>query len=320
MKNKRDFLSITDLTAGEIAEVLDLAVELKKEFKKNGKNGKILSGKQMVMLFEKASLRTKLSFDLGFDQLGGHPVYFAPAEVGLGKRELVSDIARVISSMGDLIVARVFDHKHIEEIAANSNIPVINALSNIEHPCQVLADLLTILEVKGKLKGLTIAYVGDGNNNVSHSLVLACGLLGINFNCASPQDYWMKPDIVKKAKKLAEASGAKITETDNLVNAVKNADIVYTDTWISMGMEADYDKRVKDFHPYQVDGKLMELAKKDAVFMHDMPAYRGNEVTSDVIDGPRSIIFQQAENRLHAQKALMVWIFKDSIEGGELHE
>lgn len=310
MKNKKDFLSMTDLSAKEILEVLIMAKKLKEELKGKSKNKPLLKGKQMVMLFEKPSLRTKLSFDLAFDQLGGHPVYFGNSEVGLGKREPVSDVARVISGMADLIVARVFKHSDLKELAENSNIPVINALSDLEHPCQALADFLTIWEIKGNLKGLTLAYVGDGENNVSHSLALGCALLGINFSCAAPKEYWMNQRIVNKAKKLGNISGAKILETEKPKEAVKNADLVYTDTWVSMGEEDEQENRLKIFKDYQVDQKLMDLANKDAVFMHDMPAYRGNEVVAEVIDGPESVVFQQAENRLHAQKSLMLWLLK----------
>lgn len=297
-----NFLSITDLTAKEIRQTLKLAKNLKYTSRND------LKGKTMVMLFEKPSLRTKLSFDVAMNQLGGHSVYFSPQEFGLGTREPASDIGKVVSSMGDLIVARVFSHSSLKELAAASSVPVINALSDLEHPCQALADFLTILEVKGKLEGLTLAYVGDGDNNVPHSLALGCGLLGVNFRCASPKGYWMNKEITKKAKEIASKTKVEIFETDDSKKAVKDADIVYTDTWVSMGDEKEKTKRLKIFTPFRVDPKLMALAKPDAIFMHDMPAYRGNEVTEEVIDGPQSVIFQQAENRLHAQKALIEWL------------
>lgn len=304
---KKDFLSIADLSAKEIWQILSLAKKLK-SMKLLAK--KPLSDKQMVMLFEKPSLRTKLSFDIGFTQLGGHAVYFGPQEVGLGVRESVSDVAKVISSQADLIVARVFSHKDLKKLAQNSSISVINALSDLEHPCQTLADFLTILEVKGKLEGLTLAYVGDGENNVPHSLALGCALLGINFKCAAPKGFWMKKEIVKQAKQLSLKTKVKIFETDNPKEAVKNADVVYTDTWVSMGDEKEYKKRLEVFKLYQINQVLFNLAKKDAIFMHDMPAYRGKEVTAEVIDGPKSVVFQQAENRLHAQKALLLYILQ----------
>lgn len=313
MKKKKDFLSIIDLSAKEIWQVLLEAKKLKKELKAKGKNNPVSEGKTMAMLFEKPSLRTKLSFDIGFNQIGGHIVYFGANEVGLGEREAVSDVAKVTSSMADIIVARVYSHKALDEFARNSKVPVVNALSDLEHPCQALADLLTILEVKGKLKGLTLAYIGDGENNVPHSLVLGCALLGINFNCASPEGFWMNQKIVKKAKRLGHLSGAKILETENTQMAVKNADIVYTDTWVSMGDEVEQDKRLEIFKNYQVNQKLMDLAKPDAIFMHDMPAYRGSEVSADVADGKQSVIFQQAENRLHAQKSLMFFLLENGV-------
>ncbi len=280
MKLKKDFLSITDLTAKEIWQVLSLAKKIKHSHLDSCKD------KTMVMLFEKPSLRTKLSFDVAFNQLGGHTVFFGPDEVGLGKREAISDVAKVTSSMADLIVARVFSHQQLTELANNSKIPVINALSDLEHPCQALADFLTIWEIKGKLKGLTLAFIGDGENNVARSLALGCAILGINFKCASPIGKY----------------------TDSPKEAIKNADIVYTDTWVSMGDEAEKDKRLKVFKNYQVNQKLMALAKKDAIFMHDMPAYRGKEVSAEVIDGKQSVMFQQAENRLHTQKALISYL------------
>lgn len=288
----KHFLSITDLTAEEIWQVFSLVKKIKNSHLNSCED------KTMVMLFEKPSLRTKLSFDIAFNQLGGHTVFFGSDEVGLGKREAIPDVAKVTSGMADLIVARVFSHQALEEFARNSKVPVINALSDLEHPCQALADFLTIWEVKGKLEGLTLAYVGDGENNVPHSLALGCALLGMNFRCASPKGYWMNKEISKKLK--------NIVETEYSSEAVKNADIVYTDTWVSMGDEAEQGKRLKIFKSYQVNKKLMALAKKDAIFMHDMPAYRGSEVSAEVADGKQSIMFQQAENRLHAQKALMV--------------
>lgn len=308
MKSKRDFLSITDLSASEIWQVLRLATKIKRELKIKNKNSHLLAGKQMAMLFEKPSLRTKLSFDVGFSQLGGHSIYFGSQEVGLGKREAVSDVARVVSSMADLIVARVFDHQNLKDLAQNSGVPVINALSDLEHPCQALADFMTIWEAKGRLEGLNLAYVGDGENNVTHSLCLGCALLGINFRCASPEGFSMKPEVVKLAKEITRRTGSIIFETKDPKKAVEGADVVYADTWISMGDEAEQKKRLKIFKPYQVNGQLMQDAKKDAIFMHDMPAYRGHEVAAEVIDGPQSVVFQEVENRLHAQKAIILFV------------
>ena len=305
MKTKHDFLSITDLSVKEILGVFTMALKLKKEFKGKGSNKEFFKGKTLAMIFEKPSLRTRISFEAGMTQLGGHAIYLGPADIGMGKRELISDIAKVISSMADIIMARVFSHRTVEELAANSIVPVINGLSDLEHPCQILADLLTILEVKGGFDGLTIGYVGDGENNVTHSLCLASAILGINFNCGSPKGYFMNKDVVAKAKIITKKTGVKILETILPQDAVKGADVVYTDTWISMGDEAEKEKRLKIFRPYQVNEKLMSFAKKDAIFMHDLPAYRGNEVSVEVIDGPQSVVFQQAENRLHIQKAIL---------------
>lgn len=313
-KNKKDFLSITDLSTEEIWQVLVMAKRLKEELKNKGKNEQNLEGKHMVMLFEKPSLRTKLSFDLSFDQLGGHSVYFGASEIGLGKRESISDVAQVISSMADLIVARVLSHNNLEELASNSNIPVINALSDLEHPCQIIADFLTIWEVRGKLEGLTLSYIGDGENNVPHSLVLGCALLGINFICAAPQGYWMDPKIVKKAKSFVNLTGTKILETEDPKEAVTNSDVVYTDTWVSMGDEKEKNTRLAMFKDYQVNQELMSLAKKEAIFMHDMPIYRSNEVSSDVADGANSVVFLEAENRLHAQKSLILWLLNQNAK------
>lgn len=299
------FLSISDLTKKEILEIFKLAKKLKLEYKKRGKNKHLLANKQMAMLFEKPSLRTKLSFDMGFDQLGGHALYFGPDEIGLGKRESVSDIARVTSSMSDLIIARVNSHQDLFDLAKDSSVPVINALSDYEHPCQAMADLFTILEIKKDLKGAKIAFIGDGNNNVTHSLCLASTMLGADFRCASPSEFFMDKKIVSHARGFG-----KVLETDNPMEAADGADVVYTDTWVSMGSESERNKRLEVFKKYQVTSEIMNKAKKDAIFMHDLPAYRGNEVAPEVIDGPQSVVFQQAENRMHLQKGLMVWLLK----------
>ncbi len=308
---KKDFLSITDLNKKEALHILHLAQKLKAELKNKGGNKLTLKNKTLIMMFEKPSLRTRLSFEIGMTQLGGHAIYLGPSEIGLGAREPVADIARVASRMGNLIMARVFKHDTVSELARHSLVPVINGLSDFEHPCQALADALTILEHKGGFKGLRLAYIGDSENNVTNSLALLSGLLGMHFVTASPKGYWMKKEIVVNAKKLAEKSGATITEVSDPYEAVKNADIIYTDTWVSMGDEAQKAKRLKVFKSYQVTASLMKLSKKNALFMHDLPAYRGNEVTSEVIDGPQSVVWAQAENRLHAQKALMLYLMND---------
>ncbi len=276
----KHFLSITDLSAKEIWQILHLAKKLKSNVHPGGIH-QLLKGKNMVMLFEKPSLRTKLSFDLAINQLGGHAVYFGKEEVGLGKREAIPDAAKVISSMADLIVARVYSHKDLKELALNSKVPVINALSDLEHPCQALADLMTIFEAKGKLKGLRVSFLGDADNNVARSLKLGCKLLGMSFKAGSP-------------------------DTLSAVEAAEGADVIVTDTWISMGQENEKSERLKKFAPFQVNKKVMSLAKKDAIFLHCLPAHRGYEVTSEVIDGPQSKVFEEAENRLHVQKSLLI--------------
>jgi ornithine carbamoyltransferase len=305
---KRDFVSITDLNAKEITTVLQKAITLKKKLKTEKDKKDILKDKTLVMIFEKPSLRTRLSFEIGMTQFGGHAIYLGPSDIGLGKREATSDIAIVTSSMSDIIMARTFSHQAVIDLAKYSTVPVINGLSDVEHPCQILADFQTILEKKKKLKGLTIGYVGDCENNVVHSMVLGAALLGMHFQCGSPIGYAMRKDIVKQANDIAKKTGAKIVETNDPNVAVKNADVVVTDTWVSMGDEKEKDKRLKIFKPFQVNTKLISLAKKDAIFLHCLPAYRGNEVSAEVIDGSQSVVFEEAENRLHAQKALILFL------------
>lgn len=309
---KKDFLSITDLSKNEIINLINLSINLKEEMIYNGGNTQYLKNKTLTMIFEKPSLRTRISFETAMTQLGGHAINLSPADIGIGKRESVADISKVVSSITNVIMARVFEHSLVEELAKYSSVPVINGLSDLEHPCQILADLLTIYEYKSKFKGLKIAYVGDSENNVTHSLALASGILGINFTTASPKEYWMEKNIVQMAQILAKKSGGKIIETDDPKKAAENADIIYTDTWISMGDEKETKKRLKVFQPYQITQKLLSFAKKNAIFMHDMPAYRGNEVSTEIIDGKQSVVFIQAENRLHAQKALLVYLLNNS--------
>ncbi len=305
MKPKH-LISITDLSQNDTLSILKKAILLKK--KKHSQN--ILKNKTLVMIFEKPSLRTRLSFEVGMTQFGGHAVYLGPNDIGLGKRESVEDIAKVVSSMGDIIMARTFSHEAILKLAANSTVPVINALSDMEHPCQILADFQTILEHKGKLKDLTLGFVGDCDNNMVHSLALGAATMGMNFKTAAPQGYFMQESIAKKAKAIAKKNKVEVIETTDPKEAVKNVDVVITDTWISMGDEAEKEQRLKLFKPYQVNNNLMKLAKNDAIFMHCLPAYRGNEVTGEVIDGPQSVVFQEAENRLHAQKALILYLLE----------
>ncbi len=310
INKKRDLLSITDLTSSEFMDILRTAKSVKNQLQTKKGNIPLLKQKTLAMIFEKPSLRTRLSFEIGMTQLGGHAVYLGPNDIGLGKRESIHDVARVTGSMADIIMARTFSHRTVEEIARFAPVPVINGLSDSEHPCQTLADFMTIWENKKKLNHMKLSFIGDGENNVPHSLCLAAALFGAHFICAAPKGYAMRTEIIAKARTIAQKTGAIIEETDNPNEAVKDADVVYTDTWVSMGDEAEKEKRLAIFSPFQVTKHLMKLAKKDAIFMHDMPAYRGNEVTSEVIDGPQSVIFQQAENRLHAQKGLILFLLK----------
>lgn len=299
----KHFLTISDLSTRDILTIFGLAARLKKELKRMGRNKELLKNKTMAMIFEKPSLRTRVSFETGMTQLGGHAIYLGPTDIQMGKRESAADIAKNLSRMVDIIMARVFDHKVLIELASASTVPVINALSDLEHPCQALADVFTILEYKKKLQGLKIAYVGDGENNVTHSLALLADALGMQFACGSPKGYGMKQEITSRMKH-------KILEVFDPKEAVRNADIVVTDTWVSMGDETEKKKRLHIFPPYQVNKNLMSLAKRDAIFMHCLPAYRGLEVTDEVIDGPQSVIFDEAENRLHIQKALILFFLK----------
>lgn len=298
MKGK-DLLSITDLEAEDIRLLIADAISLKAQGWLD-----MLSGKSLAIMFEKPSLRTRVSFELAMRQLGGEAIYLSPAEVGLGGRESVPDVAKVLSRYVDAVAARTFSHRTLEVLAEYSAVPVINALSDWEHPCQALADLLTITEKRGELQGLTLAFVGDGNN-VARSLMLAASLTGMNFRIASPADYTIDEGTLTLARSNA-ADGILCTDEPRL--AVEGADIVYTDVWASMGQEDEAKKRSKAFAGYQVDAALFSLAKADAIFMHDLPAHRGEEVTDEVIDGARSVVFEQAENRLHAQKALLAAI------------
>lgn len=314
MGKKKNFLSIADFTNSELLNLFEVAKNMKDELKRTGANQPILSNKTLVMIFEKPSLRTRLSFETAMTQLGGHAVYLGKDDIGMGSRESVSDVAGVASGMGDLLMARTYKHSTLEKLADYSIVPMINGLTDLEHPCQALADFMTIMEEKGNLSGLTIAYVGDGENNITHSLCLGCAILGINFKCASPKGYFMKNEVLEKAQSLIKANEVSITQTEDPDEAVINADIVYTDTWISMGDEKEKTVRLKVFSAYQVTKKLMSKAKHNAIFMHDLPAYRGQEVAEEVIDGPQSVVFDQAHNRLHAQKALLIKLMEQCYE------
>ncbi|MDD4859224.1 MAG: ornithine carbamoyltransferase [Dehalococcoidales bacterium] len=298
MKGK-DFLSVADLSSEDIRLIISNAIEMKAEGWST-----LLSEKVLVLVFEKPSLRTRVSFEIAMRQLGGYAVYLSPAEVGLGKREATADVAQVLTRYADAIAARTFSHETVETLAKYAGVPVINALSDLEHPCQALADLLTIYEKKGTLEGLTLAFVGDGNN-VSQSLMLAAALTGVNFRIASPSGYRVKQSIWDLAHELASDSGAEIFCTEEPSLAVRGADIVYTDVWASMGQEAEAPERRKIFAGYQVNERLVSLAKADAILMHPLPAHHGEEVAENILSGAQSVVLDQAENRLHLQKALL---------------
>lgn len=305
----RHFLQLEDWSTEEIRGLLNDAVSLKAELKAGG-NRPLLRGKILGMIFQKASLRTRTSFEVGMLQLGGHAIYLGPSEIGLGKRESIADVARVLSGYVDGIMARVFDHEHVFELARWSAVPVINGLSDERHPCQAMADMLTIYEHFGYTEGLTLAYIGDGNN-VAASLLMACAHLGINFTTATPNDYRISDKVVRAAQPLLARSEITFKQVEQPEEAAQGADILYTDTWISMGQEAEAEQRVRDFQGYQINADLLKAAKPSAVVMHDLPAYRGKEITDEVADGPQSVIFQQANNRLHAQKAILVKLMSD---------
>jgi ornithine carbamoyltransferase len=301
---KKDFIAISDYSPAELQEMLDLAVDLKtRHFK--GDNPPLFKGKVLGMVFQKPSLRTRVSFDMAMRHLGGDALYISPNEVGLGQRESVADVARVLSGYVDALMARVFDHAHVLELARWCSIPVVNGLSDYNHPCQGMADALTILEVFGSLKGLNVTYVGDGNN-VAVSLMHICAKLGANFTIANPEDYDMLPEAIKLGKQFAAESGSQINLLRDPHQAVKNADVIYTDTWTSMGQEAETKKRELVFPPYQVNAQLVAEARPHAIVLHCLPAHRNHELTDEVADGPQSKIFPQAHNRLHAQKAVLV--------------
>jgi len=298
MKGK-DLLSISDLTGEKLKALIRSAVDMKE-----GGWRTTLSGKSLALVFEKPSLRTRVSFELAMRQLGGESLYLSPEEVGLGRRESIPDVARVLCRYVDVIAVRTFAHSTVEALAAFASVPVINALSDFEHPCQALADLMTIFEKKGDLEGLTVAYTGDGNN-VANSLMLASALAGVNFRIAAPKGYEVQEKVLSLAQKYADDSGSRILLTEDPKVAVRGADVVYTDVWTSMGQEAESQVRRKVFAGYQVNSDLLALAREDAIIMHPLPAHRGEEVSADILDTEQSVVFDQAENRLHAQKALL---------------
>jgi ornithine carbamoyltransferase len=297
----RDLISIHDLSRDEVLEILDLAARIKASPREHSR---ALTGKTLAMVFEKPSLRTRVSFETGMTQLGGHAIAIQGGEVGLGKREAIGDVAHTLEGMVDGIMARTFSHQILIDLAAAASIPVINGLSDHLHPCQALADFLTIREKKGKLEGLTLGWLGDGNN-VLHSLMYAGAKLGVNVQAATPEGYEPDPGVVSRALADAKATGVRITVGRDPAMALERADVIYTDTWASMGQEAEHAARVKVFRPYQVNVAAMAKANPGALFMHCLPAHRNEEVTDEVIDSKASVVFPQAHNRLHAQKAVM---------------
>lgn len=304
----RHFLSVTDFSRAETEALLDRAAALKAEWHAGGKgthSGLPMQGKTLALVFEKPSLRTRVAFEAGMTQLGGHPSYLSANDIDMGGRESVPDVARNLSRWVQAIAARVFKHSTVETLARYATVPVINALCDIEHPCQALADMLTLRERFGRTQGLKLAYVGDGNN-VCNSLMLLGATLGVSVAVASPPDYRPAPEFVERAEKLAADHDAAITITSSPTEAVSGADAVYTDVWASMGQEHEAARRRPAFQPYQVTAELLGHADPRAVAMHCLPAHRGEEVTAEVADGPRSVIFEQAENRLHVQKALVL--------------
>jgi ornithine carbamoyltransferase len=307
----KNLISINDLTLNEINEIFELSFLLKKQLKE-GLEHNYLKGKTLGMIFTKSSTRTRVSFEVGMYQLGGYPLFLSSNDIQLGRGETIHDTAQVLSRYIDGIMIRTFDHKDVVELAKYGGIPVINGLTDLMHPCQALTDLFTIYEKRGYLKGLKLAYIGDGNN-MAHSLLHGCAKTGMDIAIASPKEFQCDSLIVDEALESAKISKSTILITDNPAEAIKDADVVYTDTWVSMGQENEKKERVKIFKPYQINSQLFALAKNNAIFLHCLPAYRGFEVTDDIIDGPNSFVFDEAENRLHVQKAIMVKLMGENI-------
>ncbi|MCK8100110.1 ornithine carbamoyltransferase [Bacillus sp. 2CMS4F] len=295
----KDLLTLKDLSEQDISALLAEASVLKQN-----KIQPIFQGKTLAMIFEKSSTRTRVSFEAGMAQLGGNALFLSQKDLQLGRGETVADTAKVLSGYVDAIMIRTFEHEKVEELAEHADIPVINGLTDKYHPCQALADLLTIKEIKGDLKGVKVAYIGDGNN-VAHSLMIGCAKMGCDISIASPEGYEVLDEAVEAAKASALQSGASITLTADPIEAVKHADVIYSDVFTSMGQEAEEQERLAVFAPYQVNASLVSHAKPDYTFLHCLPAHREEEVTAEIIDGPNSAVFQQAENRLHVQKALL---------------
>ncbi len=304
----KDFLTIADYSPKRLQAMLDSAITLKEE-RQDGGNKPILKDKVLAMIFQKPSLRTRVSFDMAMRHLGGDALYLSPQEIGLGKRESIADVARVVSGYVDIVMARVFAHEHVEKLARWASIPVINGLSDYNHPCQAMADALTIYETYGTMKGINITFVGDGNN-VAVSLMHVCAKLGSNFTIANPEGYDMPQAGIDLGQTFARESSSTITLLNNPHEAVQAADVIYTDTWTSMGQEEEAQRRARVFPPYQVNQALVDEAKEDVIVMHCLPAHRGQEITAAVADGPHSRLFPQAHNRMHAQKAILAHLLQ----------
>ncbi len=302
---KKDFISIKDLSLKEIMEIFSLSREIKKF---SDAFSDKLKGKTIGLLFEKPSLRTRVSFETGINQMGGHPLYLSPQEVQLGKRESVPDAAKTISRYLDAVIIRTFSHKVILDFVQNAGIPVINALTDLLHPAQVLSDMFTIYDKKKDLKKIKASFIGDGNN-ICNSLIFASAKLGLSLFIASPKGFEPDKKLVKQAERIALKTGAEITVTNSLKSAAKNSDVLYTDVWVSMGRESEREKRLKAFSPFQLNREVLNLAKKDCLVMHCLPAHRGEEITNEVLDSKNSIVFEQAENRLYVQKAILIALF-----------
>jgi ornithine carbamoyltransferase len=304
---QKDLISMLDVK-DDLIEIMNIASDLKLRWEK-GEEYKPLKNMTLGMIFEKPSTRTRISFEVAMTQLGGHALYLSPKDLQMGRGETIADTARVLSRYVNAIMYRAFSHQMMVELARNASVPVINGLDDVEHPCQILADLLTIKEHRGEFKGLNLAYVGDGNN-VCNSLLLGCAMVGINMNVGCPGGYLPNERIFEMANKIAQENGSHMHMVANPQQAVQNADVIYTDVWVSMGDEDEKAKREEIFSPYQVNSNLVSLAKSDCIVLHCLPAHRGVEITDEVIDGPHSVVFDQAENRLHAQKALLVRLLR----------
>jgi len=301
---KRNLISMID-AKDDLEEIINLSIKLKGK-SKNGESIELLKGKTLGMLFEKSSTRTRVSFEVGMTKLGGHAIFLSKNDIQLGRGETIEDTALVLSRYCDILMYRAMSNEAMKELAKYSTVPVISGLDDKEHPCQIVTDLMTIKEHKEKLKGLNFVYIGDGGNNMAHSYLLGCGIVGMNIKIVSPKNYWPDDYFVKEAKKF----DIDLEITDDVINCTKNADVVATDTWVSMGDEKEKEKRIKDFNGFTIDEDLMKLANKDAIFLHCLPAYYGYEVTKEVAHGNQSVIFDEAENRLWAQIGIMVTLCK----------